>query len=71
MEFKLKAEFVELDNVLKVQALAGNAAEAKELIKAGLVRINGEVETRVRRKLRSGDIVEFKETHINIAGGLH
>lgn len=68
MEFKLKAEFIELDNMLKVLELVASGAEAKQQIQAGLVKINGEVESRIRRKLRSGDCVEFGAQKINVIG---
>ena len=71
MEFKLKSEYVELDNVLKAMELAANGVEAKERILAGAVKVNGEVETRIRRKLRAGDLVEFGEHRIEIIGQLH
>ena len=66
MEFKLKTEFVELDNVLKVMELAASGAQAKQQIQAGLVKVNGEVESRIRRKLRAGDCVEFDGKKIEI-----
>jgi len=66
MEFKLKLEFVELDNLLKAVDLAANGAQARQLILAGSIKVNGQVETRVRRKLRLGDFVEFGERQINI-----
>ena len=66
MEFQLKAEFIELDNALKVMNLVSSGAEAKQCIQPGLVKINAEVETRIRRKLRSGDCVEFGEHRIKI-----
>ena len=55
MDFKLKLEFVELDNLLKTTNLAASGAEAKQYIQSGLVKINGQVENRIRRKIRSGD----------------
>ena len=66
MEFQLRAEFVELDNVLKALDLVANGAEAKQRIRTGSVKVNGHVETRVRRKLRSGDSVELGEHRIRI-----
>ena len=66
MEFKLKTEFVELDNMLKVLELVTSGAQAKQQIQAGLVKVNGVVESRIRRKLRSSDCVEFGEKKINI-----
>ncbi len=66
MEFKLKTEFVELDNVLKVLELVASGAEAKQQIQASLVKVNGAVESRIRRKVRSGDCVEFGDQKIDI-----
>ncbi len=66
MEFKLKLDFIELDNLMKVMRLVGSGAEAKPCIQQGLVKVNGQVETRVRRKLRSGDSVEFGEHRIRV-----
>lgn len=69
MEFKLRAEFVELDNMLKALELVASGAEAKLQIQAGLVKVNGITESRIRRKLKSGDIVEFGANKVTISGG--
>ena len=66
MEFKLKTEFIELDNLLKALGLVASGAEARQCIQAGSVKVNGQAETRIRRKLRSGDSVEFGEHWISI-----
>ena len=66
MEFKLQAEFVELDNMLKALKLVASGAEARQEIQAGSVKVNGLVESRIRRKLRSGDFVEFGGQTVNI-----
>ena len=66
MEFKLRSEFIELDNMLKALDLVASGAEAKQLILSGSVKINGQVETRIRRKLRAGDSVEFGQHRISI-----
>ncbi len=68
MEFKLKGEFVELDNMLKALELVSSGVEAKQQILAGAVKVNGEIESRIRRKLRLGDTVEFKAEEIKIIG---
>jgi len=66
MEFKLQADFIELDNLLKVLELAAGGAQARQQIQAGRVKVNGQVESRVRRKLRSGDCVEFSGRKVSI-----
>jgi len=66
MDFQLRSEFIELDNLLKILELVANAREAKQSISSGAVKVNGQVESRIRRKLRPGDIVEFQEQRISI-----
>ena len=47
-----------LGQALKVASLVGSGGEAKVVIQAGEVLVNGEVETRRGRKLQEGDVVE-------------
>ena len=68
MEFKLKSDFIELDNMLKALELVASGAEAKQQIRTGSVKVNGQIESRIRRKLRSGDVVEFGAGIITIVG---
>jgi len=66
LDFQLQTEFIELDNLLKATNLAASGAEARRYIMAGSIKVNGQVETRIRRKLRSGDSVEFGKHQIGI-----
>jgi len=66
MDFQLKLEFIELDNLLKTTKLAASGAQGRQYILAGSIKINGQVETRIRRKLRLGDFVEFGKQQVNI-----
>jgi ribosome-associated protein len=59
---KIDTEYIKLDSFLKAVNAVGSGGEAKVAIQDGLVRVNGEVETRRGRKLRPGDTVD-------IAGG--
>ncbi|MEX2502760.1 MAG: RNA-binding S4 domain-containing protein [Trueperaceae bacterium] len=43
---------------LKLAGHVGTGGQAKQLIQAGEVRVNGEVETRRKRRLRAGDEIE-------------
>jgi ribosome-associated protein len=52
-------EPVELYEILKCEGLVGTGGEAKLVIGGGLVLVNGEVETRKRRKIVGGDTIEF------------
>ncbi|HTL66291.1 MAG TPA: RNA-binding S4 domain-containing protein [Lacunisphaera sp.] len=49
---------IELCQFVKFAGLAGTGGEAKHLIGAGQVRVNGVVEIRKRRKLVAGDVVQ-------------
>ena len=66
MLFKLTTEYIELDNLLKVAGIVSSGSEAKQLIRAGLVKVNDTVETRVRKKLRKGDRVFSEEKDLTI-----
>ncbi len=55
----LRDEFIKLGQALKAAGLAGSGVDAKFVISEGLVKVNGEIETRRGRKLYEGDIAEF------------
>jgi ribosome-associated protein len=55
-----------LGQALKVASLVGSGGEAKVLIQAGEVLVNGEVETRRGRKLEAGDVVEVGEERLEV-----
>lgn len=63
---KLKDEFIKLGQALKAASLVETGAEAKDVIQDGLVKVNGEVDTRRGKKLYSGDVVEFDGEEIKI-----
>ncbi len=57
---------IRLDDFLKLAGVTATGGQAKLLIQAGEVLVNGEVETRRRRKLVAGDIVEFDGEQIEV-----
>jgi ribosome-associated protein len=63
---EISSEPVELYKIIKFEGLAASGAEAKEVIAAGQVLVNGQVEMRKRKKIVSGDIVLFGEDEIHI-----
>lgn len=58
-EVELSREPVELFKILKFEGLVTSGGEAKAVIGAGQVRVNGAVELQKRKKIRSGDVIEF------------
>ena len=63
---EITREPVELYKILKFEALVGSGGEAKMVIADGMVAVNGEMETRKRRKIVSGDIIEFGDQKIRV-----
>jgi len=56
---EITREPVELYKILKFEGMVTSGGEAKQVIDDGQVIVNGEVETRKRKKIVSGDIIEF------------
>jgi ribosome-associated protein len=54
-----ESETIRLDQFLKLAGAVETGGQAKQVIQAGEVLVNGAVETRRRRQLRDGDAVEF------------
>ncbi|MCD8019257.1 MAG: RNA-binding S4 domain-containing protein [Clostridiales bacterium] len=66
MELKLKDEYIKLGQALKASGIVSSGLDAKYIIQDGLVKVNGEIETRRGKKLYNGDIVEYEEKIITI-----
>lgn len=49
-----------LEQFLKREGWTGTGGQAKYVIQEGLVRLNGAVETRRRKQLALGDVIEFE-----------
>lgn len=56
---EISREPVELYKILKFEGIVASGGEAKAVIDGGQVLVNGEVETRKRKKIVSGDTIEF------------
>jgi len=62
----ISREPVELYKILKFEGMVASGGEAKLVIADGLVLVNGNVETRKRKKIVSEDVIEFDEDIILI-----
>jgi ribosome-associated protein len=67
--FPLRGDYITLDALLKATGLAGSGGAAKQLIAAGAVRVDGEVETRRGAKLRPGQRVVVEGVSILLEAG--
>ena len=65
-DFKLRGDYITLGQLLKAENLVEDGAMAKEVIREGLAKVNGKVDTRRGKKLYPGDVVEFEGNEIKI-----
>lgn len=65
-QFSLHSDFIELNKLLKYFGIAESGGAANEMIAEGMVRVNGEVETRKRKKLFPNDIISVQDEKIII-----
>ena len=64
--FKIKGEYIQLNQLIKAMGWCENGAQANSLIDAGLVKVNGVVEHRKRNKLVIGNKIEFNKQSVTI-----
>ncbi|MCP4076044.1 MAG: RNA-binding S4 domain-containing protein [Gammaproteobacteria bacterium] len=65
-DVEITKEPVELYKILKFEGLVSSGGEAKSVIDDGLVLVNGEVETRRRKKILNDDVIEFADETFHI-----
>ncbi|MBQ4128631.1 MAG: RNA-binding S4 domain-containing protein [Ruminococcus sp.] len=63
----INEEFIRLDNLLKFAGIAPTGGQAKYLIQNGEIKVNGEICTMRGKKMRNGDVAEFKQRVIEVA----
>ncbi len=66
IEIKIKTEYIKLDQFLKFCGLAETGGHAKEIVKEGIVFVNGEICLQRGKKLRLGDEVMVDDYKIFI-----
>lgn len=65
--FKIKGEYIQLNQLLKVIGWCESGGEANNVIDSGKVKVNGVAEIRRRNKLFPGFKVEFDSKAVTIA----
>lgn len=65
-EVEVTHEPIELYKILKFEGIVSSGAEAKSVVADGQVSVNGEIETRKRKKIVSGDIIEIGDEKIQL-----
>ncbi|AGB40041.1 hypothetical protein Halha_0003 [Halobacteroides halobius DSM 5150] len=65
-KIEIKTDTINLDQFLKWANLVSTGGEAKVIIQAGKVKVNGEIETQRSKTLTSGDKIEYGGTNYQI-----
>ena len=65
-KIKIDKEYIKLDQLLKLANIAQSGGHAKLLILSQQVRVNGAVAIERGKKIRSGDIVTFEASEIQV-----
>ena len=70
MRFALRDNdtFIPLIALLKATGVVETGSEAQEVVAAGMVLRNGEVETRKRAKITAGEVIVFENVEIFVEG---
>jgi ribosome-associated protein len=55
---KVKGDYIQLNQLLKLENIVSTGGEARQLIEHGMVRVNGEKAEAIRKKIKMGDKVE-------------
>lgn len=64
--FKIKGEYIQLNQLIKAMGWVSNGAEANSVIEDRLVKVNDVVELRKRNKIMQGFKVEFNDQTVVI-----
>jgi ribosome-associated protein len=65
-DIPIRDEMIRLGQLLKLANLVEDGVEATELIKNGLVKVNGEIDDRRGRQLHHGDTVTLNNRTIRV-----
>ncbi|MTI72019.1 MAG: RNA-binding S4 domain-containing protein [Firmicutes bacterium] len=57
-EIKIETDYIKLDQLLKYASIVQTGGHAKNIIKNGQVKVNGEIMLQRGKKIRKGDKVE-------------
>ncbi|MFM2396765.1 MAG: hypothetical protein RLZZ144_15 [Pseudomonadota bacterium] len=66
LEFQLRGEFVELNQLLKLSGVCDSGGAGKALVAEGLVKVDGKRELRKTAKIRAGSVVKVGEIRITV-----
>jgi ribosome-associated protein len=65
-DVEIREGTIRLGQLLKLASLVEDGVEATELIRNGLVKVNGDIEERRGRQLKAGDVVEVNGERVRL-----
>jgi ribosome-associated protein len=69
LTFELNAEFVEVNQLLKLSGLVDSGGAGKNLVASGAVSVDGKKELRKTAKIRAGQTVAVGDVRISVVAG--
>ena len=67
IEFELKGDYVELNQLLKLAGVCDSGGAGKALVANGLVQVDGQPESRKTAKIRAGQVVTCGDARIAVS----
>ena len=68
IDFELRGDHITLDALLKATGLAGSGGQAKAMVAAGMVEVDGRQEVRKTCKIRAGRVVSVEDARVRVIG---
>lgn len=65
-DIPIRDETIRLGQMLKLAGLAESGSEARAMVQAGAVSVNGAIEARRGRQLRNGDVVALSGETVRV-----
>ena len=69
LNFELTAEFIEVNQLLKLSGLCSSGGAGKNLVASGAVSVDGKKELRKTAKIRAGQTVSVGDVRISVTPG--
>lgn len=66
IRFNLRGDYIELNKLLKATSLCPSGGAANQTITSGVIKVDGQPETRKACKIRAGQQVEFDGKVISV-----
>jgi ribosome-associated protein len=66
IDFELKGEFIELNQLLKLAGVCDSGGAGKHLVASGAVSVDGQQELRKTAKMRVGQVVALGDVEIKV-----